>query len=115
VGDPDIDAATETRWFAEDWHRAYLGALTLVPKLDAIDEVRRDAVIWCAFNMGVGTLSQFAPFIRFVRLGKWSEAAFHLLTNMSGHLTPYLEQTGARAAETALRICSGEVLEEFRA
>lgn len=112
-GDPDIDAATEAQWFAEDWRRAYNEALTLVPKLDAMDEVRRDAVIWLAFNMGIGTLSQFAPFIRYVRLAKWSEAAYHLLTNMSHHLTPYLQQTGARAAETALRICSGEVLEEF--
>lgn len=113
-GDPAISETTELQWFGEDWRNAYTVALTLVPRLDEIDEVRRNAIIWCAFNMGVTTLSQFAPFIRFVRLGKWSDAAFHLLTNMSGHLTPYLEQTGQRAAETALRICSGEILDEFK-
>lgn len=112
-GDPDIDEATQARWFAEDWAASYALALTIFPKLDQIDQVRRDALIWLTFNMGIDTLSQFVPFIRYVRLQKWSEAAFHVLTNLSGHLTPYVLQVGARAEETGLRIATGEILEEF--
>jgi GH24 family phage-related lysozyme (muramidase) len=114
-GDPDIDQLTEARWFGEDINTAYFGAATLFPQLDSYDSVRRDAIVWLVFNMGINTLSQFVPFCTYVKARKWSEAAYHLLTNTSQHLTPYLQQTGVRAVETALRIATGEVLEEFRA
>lgn len=114
-GDPDIDVLTEARWFGEDINIAYSGARKLFPELDAYDGVRRDAIIWLVFNMGDNTLAQFVPFAKYVKARQWSEAAYHLLTNTSAHLTPYLIQTGVRAIETALRIATGEVLEEFRA
>jgi GH24 family phage-related lysozyme (muramidase) len=55
-GDPDIDQLTEARWFGEDINTAYYGAATLFPKLDSYDSVRRDAMVWLVFNMGVTTL-----------------------------------------------------------
>lgn len=114
-GDPDIDRATSRAWFAEDWDRAYQEARGLFDAFEQIDEVRRDAITWLAFNMGPGTLAEFKPFIGYVNAANWDEAAFHLLTNTHGRLTPYLVQVGARGAETALRIATGEVLEEFQA
>ena len=114
-GDPPIDAATQAQWFEQDWDTAYAAAAWLFGGLDNIDTVRAEALCWLVFNMGEGTLSQFVPFIDHVKSRRWSEAAYHLLTNLSGHLTPYLQQTGARAVETALRIATGTILEEFRA
>jgi GH24 family phage-related lysozyme (muramidase) len=114
-GDPDIDEQTAFRWLAEDMQAAYSGAIALVASLDTVDLVRREAIVELVFNMGADTLAQFKPLLKHVAANEWSAAAFHLLTNTSGHLTPYTLQTGARAAETALRIATGEVLEEFQA
>jgi GH24 family phage-related lysozyme (muramidase) len=113
-GDPDIDRATSRAWFAQDWDRAYQEARGLFDEFDQIDDVRRDAIVWLIFNMGPGGLAEFVPLIGYVNARNWDEAAFHLLTNMHGRLTPYLVQVGARGAETALRIATGEVLDEFR-
>jgi GH24 family phage-related lysozyme (muramidase) len=114
-GDPDIDEATEYRWLAEDMQTAYADALYFFSSLDDFDLVRKEALIQLAFNMGRDTLSQFAPFIEYVNARQWDEAAYHLLVNMHHHITPYVLETGSRAAETALRICSGNVLEQYRA
>lgn len=112
---PPIDKATSRNWFAQDWDRARQQAREMFEGFDLLPEdVRADALTWLVFNMGAATLAEFVPFIRHVNARKWREAAFHLLTNTSGHLTPYTLQTGARAVETALRIATGEVLEEFR-
>ena len=112
-GDPDITQETLELWFIQDWQTAYEGARTLFPGIDTLDVVRREALCWLAFNMGVETLSEFGPFIAHVNAKNWDEAAYHLLTNTAGHLTPYLLQTGARAVETALRIATGDILSEF--
>jgi len=112
-GDPDIDDATQERWLAEDLQSAYAGAASLF-SLDQIDIVRREALIDLVFNMGIGTLSQFHAFVDAVNACDWDSAAFHLLTNTKGHLTPYLVQVGVRAVDNALRICSGEIVPEFR-
>lgn len=112
-GDPDIDEATVTAWLADDLQSAYVGAASLF-QLDQIDLVRREALIDLVFNMGLATLRQFAPFIAAVNDCDWDSAAFHLLTNTKGHLTPYLTQVGARAVDNALRICSGEIVPEYR-
>ena len=113
-GDPDITPETLELWFAQDWQRAHDGALRLFPSLDQYDTTRREALIWLVFNMGLTTLSGFGPFIGHINACEWDEASFHVLTNMAGHITPYVQQVGARAEETALRICSGNVLKEFR-
>jgi GH24 family phage-related lysozyme (muramidase) len=113
-GDPDI---TEVQMYANLAGRlqvAYSDALGLFPGLDSFDLVRKEALIQIAFNMGFSTLSTFRPFIDRVNAEEWDEAAYHILTNLHHHLTGYLLQTGVRAAETALRICSGNVLEEFK-
>jgi GH24 family phage-related lysozyme (muramidase) len=114
-GDAPIDELTAYRWLAEDLQKAYSGALNLLPDLGAMDLVRKEACIELAYNMGEGTLGQFVPFLTHLKAGEWAEAAFHLLTNTKRHLTPYLTETGARAVETALRIATGTVLEEFKA
>jgi GH24 family phage-related lysozyme (muramidase) len=113
-GDPPITDDTETFWLIQDLQSAYQGAARLFVSLDQLDGVRRDALIGLAFNMGPTTLSTFVPFIAHINYCNWDEAAFHLLTNLSGHLTPYLNQVGARAAETALRIATGYILKEYR-
>jgi GH24 family phage-related lysozyme (muramidase) len=113
-GDPDIDKATEERWLQEDIQGAYAAAGRLFFGLASLDDVRVDALVDLAFNMGENKLSVFQPFIKAVNTKQWSEAAFHILTNTSGHLTPYLLQTGTRAVEVALRIATGEILQEFK-
>jgi GH24 family phage-related lysozyme (muramidase) len=114
-GDPDITREISRNWFAQDWDRARQQAREMFEGFDLLlEDVRADALTWLVFNMGAAMLAEFVPFIRYVNARKWREAAFHLLTNTSGHLTPYTLQTGARAVETALRIATGEVLEEFR-
>ena len=113
-GDPDIDEQTAYRWLAEDLQTAYAGALSLVPGLNALDVVRREALVALTFNMGEQTLAQFVPFLEHVNAERWSDAHYHLLTNLHQHLTPYLLQTGSRAVETAGRIATGEVIQEFR-
>jgi GH24 family phage-related lysozyme (muramidase) len=110
---PSITSDIESQWLVEDIQTGYYDGLDLVPNMDSFDLVRKEALIALAFNMGKDTLSQFVPFLRYLQQRNWDEAAFHLLTNLSHRLTPYLIQTKARAVETALRICSGEVLEEF--
>jgi len=112
-GDPDITPDTEALWLAEDLQTGYSDALTLFPNLDGFDLVRKEALISVAFNMGLEKLSQFVPFIEHVNAEEWDEAAYHLMVNMKHHLTPYLLEVGARAEETALRICSGNILGEF--
>jgi hypothetical protein len=114
-GDAPITDAIASLWFAQDWQDGYATAHGMFPAIDTIDQVRRESLIWILFNMGQGTLSQFVAFIQHVNAGEWPEAAFHVLTNMAHHLTPYVQQVGARAEETGLRIATGEVLLEFRA
>jgi GH24 family phage-related lysozyme (muramidase) len=113
-GDPPITAETEARWLGEDLQGAYAAAGRLFSGLAALDAARLDAVVDLCFNLGEEKLSVFQPFIKAVNAKQWSEASFHLLTNTSGHLTPYLTQVGARAIEVALRIATGEVPAEFK-
>ncbi len=114
-GDQPITDDQASQWFAEDWQNAYISACRLFPDLHNCGGVRIEALTWLAFNMGLGTLSQFVPFIQHVNAKEWGAAQYHLLTNTHGHLTPYLLQVGARGVETGLRIATGEILEEFRA
>lgn len=113
-GDPPIDANTQALWFAHDWFDAQTQGLSLFPALLSLDQVRQEALTWLVFNMGLAKLAEFVPFIAHVQSNEWTEAAFHLLTNTHGHLTPYTNETGARAIETALRIATGTILEEHR-
>lgn len=112
VGDPPITTDTQALWFAQDWQAAEDDALMLFPDLLVLDAVRYEALVWLVFNMGEQTLSEFVPFIAHVHAREWSEAAFHLVTNMHMHFTPYVTEVGARAAETALRIATGTLLKE---
>lgn len=114
TGGPDITPEKEEQWLQEDLQWAYEGALRLFPSLDALDSVRREALIDLCFNMGEATLSEFTPFIKAVNEQDWEEAPWHILTNSKGHLTPYLLQVGARAVDNALRLCTGAVLPEFK-
>jgi GH24 family phage-related lysozyme (muramidase) len=112
-GDADVSDQQITEWLIGDIQTAYFDAFALFKNLDTIDVVRREVLVGLAFNMGGGTLSQFAPFIRAVNAAAWDEAAYHLETNLSNHLTPYLIDTGVRGAECAIRIDSGEILPEY--
>lgn len=114
-GAPQITDETAARWFAEDWQDGYISACRLFPDLHNCDVVRLESLIWLVFNMGILTLSQFSPFITHVNAKRWASAQYHLLTNLHGHLTPYLLQVGARGVETGIRIGSGEILPEFKA
>lgn len=111
-GDPPITPDTQALWFAQDWQAAEDGALMLFPNLLSLDVVRQEALTWLVFNMGEATLAEFAPLIAYVHAQQWSEAAFHLVTNLHNHFTPYVTEVGARAAETALRIATGTILQE---
>lgn len=113
-GDPDIDVETEERWLQEDSQESYDNARDIFYYFDSLGVVRQEALMDLAFNMGADTLKQFKPFIGFVAAKDWDSAAYHLLTNTKGHLTPYLLQTGKRAVEIALRIATGEILMEFK-
>jgi GH24 family phage-related lysozyme (muramidase) len=112
-GDPDITDQTAYQWLATDLQVAYSGAIGLFPSIESFDLVRKEAITSVVFNMGAEKLSQFGPFVKRINSQEWDEAAFHILTNMKGHITPYVLQVGARAEETALRICSGNILKEF--
>jgi GH24 family phage-related lysozyme (muramidase) len=112
-GDPDI---TEEQMYANLAGRlqvAYSDALGFFPALDTFDLVRKETLIQLAFNLGANTLAQFVPFIAHINAQEWDEAAYHLQINMAHHITSYEMQVGARAVETALRICSGNILKEF--
>lgn len=113
-GDPDITEETMYDWLAMRLQIAYGDALNFFPALDSFDIVRKEALIQLAFNLGATKLATFVPFINYVNMQKWDEAAYHILVNLKGHITPYALQVGARAEETALRICSGNVLDEFK-
>jgi GH24 family phage-related lysozyme (muramidase) len=112
-GDAPITRETLELWFAQDWATHYAGARSLFPGIATLGVVRQEALTWLVFNMGEATLALFVPFIEHVNAGEWDEAAYHLQTNLSGHITPYETQVGARAVETALRIATGNVLREF--
>lgn len=115
-GDPDITIETAHAWLAEDLAAAdnFARALIGAPYED-MDQVRRECCIDLAFNMGVATFGQFKPFLGFMRTRDYASAALHLGVNLSGHLTPYTIQTGARAIDNIARIAGGIVPEEFRA
>lgn len=112
---PDINQLTLEQWFADDWTTANNGALRLVPNLDHVDTVRADAMRFLVMNMGFGTVGLFGPMLSFFRSGAYPAAAYHLMVNTKGTLTPYVTDVGARAAETALRIATGTILPEFLA
>jgi GH24 family phage-related lysozyme (muramidase) len=114
-GDPDITPAIEQLWLRDDLQQGYMDALQLFPELNELDVVRRESLIDLAFNMGIGTLEQFIPFIDAVNKRNWPSAYLHLLTNMRQHLTPYLTQTGIRAVDVAGRIRDGLIPDEFKA
>jgi hypothetical protein len=113
-GDPDITPAIEALWLADDLQQAYMDALALFPELNELDVVRREALIDLPFNMGLHTLAQFDPFIRFVNARNWPSAYLHLLTNMAGRLTPYTTQVGIRAVDVAGRIRDGLIPDEYK-
>ena len=113
-GDPDITAATAYQWLADDLQQGYQDARSLIPDIDNLDLVRREALIDLAFNMGMNTFEQFVPFINAVNVRDWPTAHLHLLTNLHLHLTPYLVQTGVRAVDNAGRIATGLIAKEFR-
>lgn len=114
-GDPDITPAIEALWLADDLQQAYMDALQLFPDMNALDVVRREALIDLAFNMGISTLEQFLSFIEAVNAQNWPSAHLHLLTNSRQHLTPYLTQVGVRAVDNAGRFATGIVPDEFKA
>lgn len=111
-GDPDITELQMWSWLDDDLQKHYAGALELFPGLAALDVVRREALIQLHFNLGHGGLALFVPFVAHVNACEWDEAAFHVMVNLHRHITPYLVEVGARAVETALRLCSGNVLAE---
>jgi lysozyme len=113
-GDPDITPAIEALWLADDLQQAYMDALVLFPRIAELDVVRRESLCDLSFNMGLRTLSQFDPFIRYVNARNWPSAYLHLLTNMAGRLTPYTTQVGIRAVDVAGRIRDGLIPEEFK-
>lgn len=113
-GDADITEEIAEQWLLKDLQNASTDALELFPELDTLDLIRKETLIDLVYNMGQETLSEFTPFITAVNNQDWIEAPWHLMTNLHGHLTPYLMETGARAVDNALRLSTGEVLREFR-
>lgn len=79
---------------------------------NALDTVRREAIVDLSYNLGRGGLASFTPVIQFIRNGAYASAAYHLLVNMSGQIQKYEREVGARGVEIALRIATGTILPE---
>lgn len=80
-----IDKAIAQRGLAQHW-----------PPLNTLSDLRQDAMINMAFNLGVSKLLTFHTFLDYMTQGKYGSAALDL------HGTPWYHEVGDRAK----RICA---------
>jgi lysozyme len=73
-----------------------------LPWTEALDDVRRAALVNMAFNLGIHGLLGFKHFLEDVQSGKWQDAASEMLSSK------WAEQVGARAHRLAQQIETGE-------
>jgi lysozyme len=71
------------------------------PWTDALDEIRRDAMINMTYNMGIAGLSEFKEFLAAMQVGNWTEAKAQMLNS------EWAEQVGARAQRLAIQVENG--------
>lgn len=72
------------------------------PWTDALDEIRRFALINMAFNLGLAGLSGFKNMLSHIQAGEY-DAAAEAMTD-----SKWAEQVGARAQRLALQIRTGQ-------
>lgn len=72
------------------------------PWTDALDDIRREALVNMTFNMGVGGLGEFRQMLDRLQQADWEGAAAAMLDSQ------WATQVGPRAARLALQIRTGE-------
>ena len=66
-----------------------------------LDDVRQDAIAEMGFNMGIGTLCNFAHALNYLQSGDWANASAALL------LSKWAAQVGKRAQRLAFMVRNG--------
>jgi lysozyme len=87
---------------ANDIAAATIAVEQAFPWTDALDDIRRCAVVNMAFNLGIRGLSQFTDFLGKLQAGKFPEASAAMLDSL------WAKQVGARATRLAKQILTGE-------
>jgi len=85
-----------------DLTRTTADVLTYIPWSGQLDEIRREALINLAFNVGIGGLLGFTKMLAAMKRGDWATAASELLDSK------YRKQVLLRAERLAKQITSGE-------
>lgn len=110
VGHTGLDVQPGTVWtdekatttLAADIARAEAGLDRAIPWWRKLDDVRQDALVQMAFQMGAHEVSTFTTFLALLRNGAWVQAANDLTT-----ATKWAKQTPARAGRIAHLIKTG--------
>ena len=72
------------------------------PWTEALDDVRRGALVNMTFNMGIGGLSAFRKFLAAMQAGDWVTARNEMLDSK------WAEQVGPRAQRLAIQVETGQ-------
>lgn len=81
--------------------RARAGVLARIDFSHRLDEVRREALVNMAFNLGINGLLGFKKFLTALEMGDWAQAAHEMLDSK------WHQQVGLRAERLAEQIRSG--------
>lgn len=85
-----------------DISRHTADVLALLPWMLRMDEVRREALINLAFNIGAHGILEFRKMLAAAQSGNWAIAAIELLNSQ------YAQQVGSRAHRLATQLETGE-------
>ena len=102
LGDVGISVQEAGVFLANDIAAATIALESAFPWTDALDDVRRCALVNMAFNLGIRGLSEFKDFLGKVQTGDFENAAAAMLDSL------WAKQVGARAERLAKQIISGE-------
>lgn len=101
LDDVGISAAEAEMLLANDIARASADVRTLAPWSDALDEVRRAALVDLCFNLGAAGLAKFKRFLAAMERGDWPDAATELRNSKWWH------QVGDRGPRAERMVLTG--------
>jgi lysozyme len=102
LDDVGISPAEADFLLDNDIARATAEVRTFLPWTETLDEVRREALVNMAFNLGIGGLLGFRLMLAALRGGDYASAAAEVLESR------YAQQVGPRAHRVSKQIETGE-------
>lgn len=87
----------------EDMLIAWENCKNVFPGLVKLDKVRQSVLINMCFNLGATKFAKFAPTLRVIEAGAYSDAAIRMLDTL------WARQVGQRATELAKRMATGQI------